>query len=200
MRVTVLDLGLGNLASVAQALARAGGQAAISADPGAIARAERLVLPGQGAFRDCATALAGPAGDALRRFIESARPFLGICLGMQALFEESLEGGLHRGLGVLRGRVERIVPRPGEKVPHMGWNTVTPGVMGPVSASVAAGERFYFVHSYGAVTDEDVSLWCDYGERRLPAAVERGAVLACQFHPEKSQAAGVRLLEEWLRR
>jgi glutamine amidotransferase len=198
--ITILDCGLGNLGSVSHALQRAGAAARISADPREVARSERLVFPGQGAFRDCAAAMAGPLGEAVRGFLATERPYLGICLGMQVLFEESLEGGVFQGLGLLRGRVERLVPRPGEKVPHIGWNQVsrTAGAAG-FALRVPEGERFYFVHSYRAVAEAtDVSLTCDYGAEPLAAAVSRGSAFACQFHPEKSQRAGLHLLETWL--
>ena len=197
--VAILDAGMGNLASVARALERAGLRATISADPAVIADAERLVFPGQGAFRDCAAAMAGPLGDGVRKFLSSGRPFLGICLGMQVLFEQSDEGGRFAGLGVLAGRVERIVPRPGQKVPHMGWNAVRPA-SGTVPSLAPAGERFYFVHSYRVVpvSRSVVALDCDYGEGGVVAAVRQGPLLACQFHPEKSQAAGLAFLRRWL--
>lgn len=201
MRVTIVDCGLGNLASVAAAFARVDAAARISADPREVAGAERLVFPGQGAFRDCAAAMAGPLGEAVRSFLAAGRPYLGICLGLQVLFEESLEGGRWPGLGVLPGRVERIVPRAGEKVPHIGWNDVVQVGPHAVTGDVPAGERFYFVHSYAAVPADRsvVLLECDFGERPVAAAVGRDNVLAVQFHPEKSQHAGLRLLERWLR-
>ncbi len=198
-RVTVVDVGMGNLASVARALERAGAEAVVSSVPASVEAAERLVFPGQGAFRDCAAALGGPLGPALRAYLARGRPFLGICLGMQVLFDESDEGGRFAGLGALPGRVERIVARPGEKVPHMGWNAVH-AAAGAAPALAPEGERFYFVHSYRVVPASRtvVALDCDYGVGGVVAAVRQGPILACQFHPEKSQAAGLAFLRRWL--
>ena len=198
--VTVVDLGLGNLHSVSQALMRAGGVPERSADPDVIRRAERVVVPGQGAFGDCARALEGGIGDALRDVLRAGRPYLGICLGMQLLFEGSDEAPDARGLGWFRGRVRRFaegrVDDEGRalKVPHMGW--------APVRAThpfVDDGGWYYFVHSYRCEPEEPVSVaTAEYGEP-FCAAVARGALFACQFHPEKSHRRGARLLERFLR-
>ena len=199
-RVSILDLGLGNLRSVARAFERAGGEAAIVSGADAVRAADALVVPGQGAFRDAARALDGGLGDAVREHIASGRPYLGLCLGMQVLFDSSDESPGDPGLGLWRGRVVRFADDlrgpDGErlKVPHMGWNVVDGS-----HAILPPRDWFYFVHSYYCVP-EDPSLVvgaADYGAR-FCAAVARDNVFACQFHPEKSQHAGERVLARFL--
>jgi glutamine amidotransferase len=208
-RVALVDLGMGNLRSVERAIAQAAADAGVAcavdrtADPGAIARADRVVVPGQGAFRDCAAALGRGIGGALREAIAKGTPYLGICLGLQALFDASEEAPGAAGLGVFRGRVVRMAPAEGVKIPHMGWNEVTivrPGA-GPLAVFDGRAPYLYFVHSYHAVP-EDASLVAavtDHGPHRVTAAVQRGNVTAVQFHPEKSQADGLLFLAAFLR-
>ena len=199
-KVVIVDLGIGNLRSVARALERSGLSPIITHEPSALASAPAVVVPGQGAFRDCALALERGFGEALRAFISSGRPYLGICLGMQVLFEGSEESPGSAGLGLFRGFVRRFArdlvdPESGEPltIPHMGWNQV-------------AGEHpllprdgwFYFTHSYHCVP-EDASLSvgvAEYGAR-FCAVVARDNVFACQFHPEKSQEQGKELLDRF---
>lgn len=205
--VTVVDTGSGNLRSVTKALAHVGGQPILSADPDVIRRAERLVVPGQGAFGAFVAAMHERGlEDALREVIAAGRPFLGICLGLQVLFDDSEEQGPVAGLGVLPGRVVRFRPRShAYKVPHMGWNQVTrpperaDAAADPVLAGIDDGTYFYFVHSYHvAPADESsVVLWCEY-ETRFAAAVRKDNLFACQFHPEKSHAPGLRLLRNFV--
>lgn len=192
---------MGNLRSVARALERAGATVELTGDPTRVREAERLVVPGQGHFRDCARVFDGPLGDAVRDHIAAERPYLGICLGMQVLFERSEEAPEARGLGVFAGSVRRFaagVPDPADptrarKVPHMGWNEVEGS-----HAMLPARAWYYFVHSYHCVPDDEVGVgWTDYGER-VCAAVARGSVLAVQFHPEKSHRAGAALLEAFV--
>ena len=206
--VVVVDLGMGNLRSVARALERAGGRVRVSSDPELVARAPRLVVPGQGHFADCARAMAGGLGDACRAQLGSGRPYLGLCLGMQILFDSSEEAPGASGLGVFAGRVVRfaegVVLEGGvrRKVPHMGWNVVRGvGASWPEASPIPRADWFYFVHSYHCVPAEaSITVGtCDYGEP-VCAAVARDNVLACQFHPEKSSAAGARLLEAFLAR
>ncbi|MBX3247327.1 MAG: imidazole glycerol phosphate synthase subunit HisH [Myxococcales bacterium] len=201
--VTVVDLGLGNLHSVHQALVRAGASPVVTRDPAQVREATRLVVPGQGAFREGSAALAGPLGDALRAYLAAERPYLGICLGMQLLFEGSEEAPGAPGLGVFAGSVRRF-PRDLRdaagrrlKVPHMGWR---PLVCTRPSALVEDGAWMYFVHSYHCVPT-DPSLTVAHAEHggAFCAAVERDHVFACQFHPEKSQRRGARLLEAFVR-
>ena len=197
--VTIVDYGSGNLRSVQKAFERLGAAATITDDPQAVADADRLVLPGVGAFGDAmreleARGLVAP----IVEHIQADRPFFGICMGLQLLFETGWEGGRHAGLGVLAGDVARFELPAGMKVPHMGWNTVAwRGADCP--AGVADGEHFYFVHSYHVrPRDESViAAVTDYGGP-FCAAVARGRLFATQFHPEKSQAAGLRLLQAFL--
>ena len=199
-RVAIVDLGLGNLHSVAKAFERAGAAPELSADPEVLLRADRLVMPGQGAFKECAHALAGEIGDAVRTWIASGRPYLGICLGMQALFESSEEAPGETGLGIYEGTVRRFAEdlRDDEgrvqKVPHIGWNQIRS--RHPVFED---GEWYYFVHSYYCVPSDEslVAATTDYGGP-FCSAIARDNVLACQFHPEKSQHAGARLIGHFL--
>ena len=202
--IVVADLGSGNLRSVEKALAAVGARVAISADADAVARADRLVVPGQGAFGACAGGLDGGGGalrEAVTAVIRAGRPFFGICIGMQLLFDGSDESPGARGLGILPGRVRRFPDGPGLKIPHMGWNQTR---RGPAAASgpadgVADGACFYFVHSYfpDPARADDVALTSDHGIA-FCAAVNRGNVFGCQFHPEKSQAAGLALLRRFV--
>jgi glutamine amidotransferase len=198
--VTIVDYGSGNLRSVQKAFERLGAAATITDDPAVVADAQRLVLPGVGAFGDAmreleARGLVAP----IIAHIQADRPFFGICMGLQLLFETGWEGGRHAGLGVLAGDVARFELPVGMKVPHMGWNTVTwRGGKGP-GAAIGDGDYFYFVHSfYARPADASVvAATSDYGGP-FCAAVRRGRLFATQFHPEKSQAVGLRLLQEFL--
>lgn len=197
-RVAVIDYGIGNLRSAAKALVRVGADAYLTSDPGEVERADGVVLPGVGAF--------GRAADAMRslgltkaasRVIETGKPFLGICVGMQLLFEKSEESPGVRGLGVLSGEVVRL---PAEvKVPQMQWNLLervgSPAMLDGVPDPVWV----YFVHSYVPDVEDGVVAFCDYG-RRFPAAVEAGNVWATQFHPEKSGRTGLEMLGRFVRR
>jgi len=197
----VLDYGAGNLRSVAKALVRSGLDPEITADPASVRRAEAVVLPGVGAFRNAVENLrAKGLSDAVEEFAASGRPYLGLCLGLQVLFEESDEHGRTAGLGLLPGRVERFPDRLASgaalRVPHIGWNEVEWSGGHPMLAKLPARDCFYFVHSYRAVpADPDVIAGrTDYGGP-FAAAVARGNLFAVQFHPEKSQSAGRRLLD-----
>ena len=198
-RIAVADLGSGNLRSVAKALTAVGAEVVVSADADVVARADKLVVPGQGAFGACAAEL-DRGGGALRQavldFIAAGRPFFGICIGMQLLFGSSEENPEAAGLGILPGRVRRFADRPGLKIPHMGWNRTARGPA--AGAGVADGAFFYFVHSYypDPARAEDVALTTDYGAP-FCAAVARDNVFGTQFHPEKSQAAGLSLLRRF---
>ncbi len=202
-RVTIVDHGAGNIRSVVRALTRVGAEVEVTADPAQVRRAERLVMPGQGAFADCMARLQSSGlDDALREHLAAERPYLGICLGLQVLFEVGLEHGRHAGLGVLSGA---CVPLPNEvpgepetrlKIPHMGWNTVR--WAGEPEDSV--GSWFYFVHSYHVVPSETEGLELASTDYGLPfvSAIRRGNLLACQFHPEKSHRVGLKLLESFI--
>jgi len=183
--VGVLDHGMGNLRSVAKALEAAGATVTVSPDPATLSRADALCVPGQGIFGVCMDNLARAGlGDMVRAWIEEGRPYLGICLGMQVLFEASDERGPRPGLGVLPGKVTRLAP--GVPVPHIGWNLV-------------GDDYFYFDHSYAVHPADDsmVEGWCEHGER-FAAIVRSGPVLGVQFHPEKSSTGGIALLQNWL--
>ena len=199
-RVAVADTGSGNLRSVEKALARAGADVVVTADADVVAAADKIVVPGQGAFGGCVAGLAREGGalrEAVLEGIRGGKPYLGICLGLQVLFEGSEEDPSCRGLGVLPGTVRRFGVLPGCKVPHMGWNQTMRRAAGgtPALGLVPDGTYFYFVHSYFAVPDraEDIALETEHG---IPfcAAVARDNLFACQFHPEKSQDAGLALL------
>ncbi len=200
--IAIIDYGMGNLRSVQKGFERVGHTAIITNDPDQIARAEKIVLPGVGAFEDAIAELrrrelVGPILSA----IDSGRPFLGICLGLQLLFDVSYENGRHEGLGVLRGEVVRFeLPRE-YSVPHMGWNQLRIVRRAPALADVRDGDHVYFVHSYYVVpTDANViAAETDYG---VPfcAAVWRDNVFATQFHPEKSQAIGLAMLKNFAER
>jgi glutamine amidotransferase len=199
--VTIVDYGSGNLRSVQKAVERLGVEARISDDPGIVAGADRLILPGVGAFGDAMRALDSRGlVEPITAHIRADRPFLGICMGLQLLFETGWEGGRHAGLGILPGEVTRFELPEGMKVPHMGWNEVRwrdgAGPAGPGGDS-----WFYFVHSYVARPGDAtvVAATADYGGP-FCAAVSRGRLLATQFHPEKSQAAGMGLLRAFLER
>jgi imidazole glycerol-phosphate synthase subunit HisH len=197
--IAIIDYQMGNLRSVQKALERVGHAAAITSDPRTLAQADRLVLPGVGAFADAIAELrrrelVGPIRDA----IEARKPFLGICLGLQLLFDVSYEDGEHEGLGVVRGEVKRFQVPSEYKVPHMGWNEVEFRRHAPVFNGVEDGAHFYFVHSYYVVPEDEGVI---DGEASYPepfcATIWRDNLFATQFHPEKSQAAGLRLLKNF---
>lgn len=198
--VTIVDYGSGNLRSVQKAFERLGADARITAEPDVVAAAHRLVLPGVGAFGDAMRELqARGLVEPIRRHLRADRPFFGICMGLQLLFETGWENGRHEGLGILAGDVARFESPGGLKVPHMGWNTVTWRGAGCPGGVVADGAWFYFVHSYHARPADAsiVAAVADYGGP-FCAAVSRGRLFATQFHPEKSQAVGLRLLAAFL--
>ena len=206
MKIAVVDYGMGNLRSVSKALQRVAPQAEVlvTSDPAAIRSAERVVVPGQGAMPDCMRQLA--ASGAREAVIEAIRskPFLGICVGMQMLFERGEEGDTP-GLGLLAGKVPRFpaasvdAKMSGLKIPHMGWNEVRQARPHPLWEGVPDASRFYFVHSYypqpadGALT----AATCTYGVT-FTCAIARDNIFAVQFHPEKSQASGLRLLSNFV--
>jgi glutamine amidotransferase len=207
--VVVVDTGLGNIRSVVRALEEAAKRAsidasiAVSGDPDAVRAAGALVFPGQGAFRDCARALGDSRGlgESIRESIARGIPYFGICLGMQALFASSEEAAGAAGLAIFPGRVVRLDAR-GHKLPHIGWNAVEP-VTSNARATwlLDAPDFFYFVHTFVAAPDA-AALACATTEHgtRFVSAVEKDNVTAVQFHPEKSQRAGLAMLERFLRR
>ena len=194
-RVVVLDYGSGNLRSAERALARAGADVAVTADLAAAAAADGLVVPGVGAYAACMAGIDGlGAGPVVRDRVAAGRPVLGICVGMQVLFDAGAEHGVRTaGLGVLPGEVRRLTA---PILPHMGWNTVA-APAGSALFDGLAGERFYFVHSYAATGTDGLVTTAEHGGPFV-AAVERGSLMATQFHPEKSGDAGAALLRNWL--
>ncbi len=200
--VTIVDYGSGNLRSVQKSFERLGSEVLVTSDPGRISEADKLVLPGVGSFGDAMQALhARQLVSPIKDFIQADRPFLGICIGLQLLFETGWEGGCNAGLGVLPGEVKRLNVPAGTKVPHMGWNTVSwQGDKEFLSRlKCDADGWFYFVHSY-VVHPSDESVVAAISDYQGPfcSAVSRGRLFATQFHPEKSQGIGMRFLELFL--
>jgi glutamine amidotransferase len=203
--VAVIDYGMGNLRSVVKALSAVGADARIVTTPAEVSRAPVLVLPGVGAFPDAMRELArSGVASAVTEAGRAGRPLLGICLGLQLLFDESQEKGTSRGLGLLPGRVVRFEDRPGVKVPHIGWNQIRPerdasGRAHPILDGVADGAWVYFVHSYFPLPDDPATVLAtsDHGAP-FPCIVGQGATIGIQFHPEKSQKVGLRLLANFL--
>jgi glutamine amidotransferase len=199
-RVVVLDYGSGNLRSAQRALERVGAEVMVTADAGAAVEADGLVVPGVGAFAACMAGLAAVGGGAtIGKRVDAERPVLGICVGMQVLFEDGVEGSVTTsGLGVLPGRVDRL---DAAVLPHMGWNTVAAPRDSILFAGLDEQTRFYFVHSYAVRHADDAlpgtAAYTEHG-KAFVSAVEAGAVSATQFHPEKSGDAGATLLENWL--
>jgi glutamine amidotransferase len=198
--IAIIDYDMGNLRSVQKALAVVGhDEAIVTSDAAEILRAERLILPGVGAFADAMKALASRGLiEPLKQSIAQGKPTLGICLGMQLLFEVSHEDGEHRGLGLLAGSVEHFdVPRP-LKVPHMGWNSLDFHAPSPLLAGVAPGEYVYFVHSYYCQPrDAAVVAATSTYDRPFCASIVHNNLYATQFHPEKSQRAGLQILKNF---
>jgi glutamine amidotransferase len=196
--IAIVDYGIGNLGSVTKGFRHVGATTVLSGDPEVLRHADALVLPGDGAF-GAAMAEVRTRGlvPVLRDAVDAGVPVLGICIGMQLFFEESEEHGRHEGLGFLPGRVRRL---PADHtVPHMGWNELHPRRPHPILDGIADGDRVYFVHSYYCDAAPDVVLaTTDYG-LDVPAVVGRGSVLGVQFHPEKSQAVGLRMVASFAR-
>jgi imidazole glycerol-phosphate synthase subunit HisH len=199
--IAIVDVCSGNLRSVQRALERAGGEVVVTRDPEVVRRAAKIVVPGQGAFDVFMRELvARDLGGALREAIASGRPYLGICLGLQVLFDESEERGPQPGLGVIRGRVVKLRPTdPQLKVPHIGWNPIQRRRDEPLLDGVADDAHVYFVHSFHAVPEDRslIALETWHGEP-ITAAIRRDNLFACQFHPEKSQAVGLRILRNFV--
>jgi glutamine amidotransferase len=190
---------MGNLASVKKGLDKVGANASLTSDPNAVASAERLVFPGQGAFSILKTLRERGLTEALLQFFQTGRPYLGICLGLQVLFERGDECPEEPGLGVVAGEVKRLPANSG-KIPHIGWNDVSVEKADPLLQGISSGTDFYFAHSYAVVPKDKqvVSLRGQYGEPFV-AAIRKDNLYACQFHPEKSQRAGLKLLENFVR-
>ncbi len=203
--IAVIDYGMGNLRSVAKAVERVGGEARIVSEPADVLAADRIILPGVGAFADAMTHLrARNLVDAIQQVIADDRPFLGICLGLQLLFDVGCEDGEHDGLGVLGGKVVGFdfsghPDAAGLSIPHMGWNTLEWDRPDPMLNGIEAGSYVYFVHGYHVVCDDAtlVATTTEYGYR-FTSAVRRGNLFACQFHPEKSQTVGLKMVDNFV--
>ena len=195
--IAIVDYGIGNLGSVTKGFRRAGAEVELTGDPALLRRADALVLPGDGAFGATMAEIEGRGlVPLLREAVAAGTPLIGICIGMQLLFEESEEHGRHLGLGFLPGRVRRF--DDSLTVPHMGWNSLRARRAHPLLDGVADGAHVYFVHSYYCEAQEDVVIaTSDYG-RDFAAIVGRGSVLGLQFHPEKSQAVGQKLVANFV--
>lgn len=202
MKVALVDYGAGNLSSVANALRELGVEPVIAASPEALSGATHLVLPGVGSFGDCMAQLEKRGLlPAIRDWVSAGKPYLGICLGYQILFDSSEESPGVAGLGIVPGTVRRFKQTPGLKIPHMGWNSAVP--VKPDSgnwAGLGAEPYFYYVHSYFPVPDDKdvIAAETHYGDDAFAAAIELPNLFACQFHPEKSQDAGIRLIRNAL--
>lgn len=209
--IAIMDYGVGNLFSLKSSLAQLGQDTVVTADPDIIRKADRLILPGVGAFGDAMDKLVATGLVPVIRAEAEKKPLLGICLGMQMLFDESEEFGLHKGLGLIPGRVVRIPStdvqgRP-QKVPHISWDPLNPAggrtdFAGTVLAGVTPGEECYFIHSYEAKPADEADRLADtvYGGRAVCAAAAHGSVVGCQFHPEKSGKVGLKIIEEYMKR
>ena len=197
--IAIIDYGMGNLRSVSKAFEAVGHQAVVTRELAAIKNASHVVLPGVGAFGDCMANLERfNLVDSIRSTIQSGKPFLGICLGLQLLFTESEEFGRHRGLDIIAGTVRKFKVDPPLKVPHMGWNQVSIQNDCPLFAGIADGSNWYFVHSYfvDPLDRSVVATLTTYGASFV-SSVWKNNVVACQFHPEKSQASGLRLIKNF---
>lgn len=203
--INIIDYEMGNLRSVAKAFEKLGFAARVSSNPADIDSADKVVLPGVGAFRDCIDNLRqGGFVSPLLEHIDRGKPLLGICVGMQMLFDQSEEFGLHQGLSLIPGRVVRFpadMIEQGErlKVPHMGWNTIKTQKASPLFQGIADESYVYFVHSYycAATNPDDVAASCVYGDVEFCASVWRDNIMATQFHPEKSQDLGIKIFQNF---
>ncbi len=193
--VGIIDYGVGNLFSLRSSFEAVGQQAFVSSDPQALSQADRLILPGVGAFGDAAQKLRATGLDVfVKEAAAKGTPLMGICLGMQLLFEQGYEYGCHQGLGLLKGKVVAMQPK-GLKIPHIGWNKLEKRGQGKLLSAIDDGDYVYFVHSFHAEGCEDsLAAVTDYG-MTVTAAVEKGNVMGCQFHPEKSGSVGLAILK-----
>ena len=200
-KIVIVDYGMGNLRNVQKGFEKIGFEARLTRNKSEVGRASAIVLPGVGAFKDCMENLEKYGlVDILLRSVEKGKPYLGICLGLQVLFSESEEFGSHKGLDLIKGKVVRFVPDPEHKVPHMGWNTIEKAKEVPMLQGTESGDFFYFVHSYYVIPDktEWISSFTTYG-KPFVSSIGKENLFATQFHPEKSQQKGMRILENFVK-
>ena len=200
MSIALIDYGMGNLRSVQKALESVGGDVRITRSPGAIRRADKVVLPGVGAIGDCMKNLKKyKLIDPILETIDQDKPFLGICLGLQCLFDVSYEFGKHKCLGVIPGEVVRFELPQKYSIPHMGWNQIERQGRTPYLKGIRSGSNFYFVHTYYVVPNDKtiIATQTKYG-KTFVSSIARRNLFACQFHPEKSQAVGLKLLNNFV--
>ena len=196
--ISIIDYGAGNLQSVEKALRHIGCDCQVTADPGRLLASDAAVLPGVGSFGDAMDQLRSRGlEEPIHRFVESGKPFLGICLGLQILFEESQESPGVKGLGLLKGKILRLPKESGLKIPHIGWNSLEVKNREGLFAGLPEAPYVYFVHAYYLRAEEDVvTATAEYGAT-IHAAVRKGNLMACQFHPEKSGKTGLAILENF---
>ncbi|MEW6376090.1 MAG: imidazole glycerol phosphate synthase subunit HisH [Thermodesulfobacteriota bacterium] len=200
-KIVIIDYGMGNLRNVQKGFEKIGFEARLTRNKKEIQRASAIVLPGVGAFKDCMENLEKwGLIEPLLQSIEKGKPYFGICLGLQILFSESEEFGTQRGLDLIKGRVVKFIPNPEHKVPHMGWNTVEKVKEAPMLQEIESGDFFYFVHSYYVIPEEKewISTLTTYGNPFV-SSIWKENLFATQFHPEKSQQKGLRILENFAR-
>jgi glutamine amidotransferase len=200
-KIVIIDYGMGNLRNVQKGFEKIGFETTLTRSKREIGRASAIVLPGVGAFKDCMENLEKYGLiEPLLRSIEKGKPYLGICLGLQILFSESEEFGSHKGLDLIKGKVVRFRPDPEHKVPHMGWNTIEKEKEVPLLKGVESGDFFYFVHSYYVIPEEAqwISTLTTY-DKPFVSSIWKENLFATQFHPEKSQQKGLRILENFVK-
>jgi glutamine amidotransferase len=200
-KIVIIDYGMGNLRNVQKGFEKIGFEAELTRSKKEIEKASAIVLPGVGAFKDCMENLERYGLiEPMLRSIEKGKPYLGICLGLQILYSESEEFGSHKGLDLIKGKVVRFRPDPEHKVPHMGWNTIEKEKEVPMLQGVESGDFFYFVHSYYVIPEEAkwISTFTTYG-KPFVSSIWKENLFATQFHPEKSQQKGLRVLENFAR-
>ncbi|MCA9090296.1 MAG: imidazole glycerol phosphate synthase subunit HisH [Planctomycetaceae bacterium] len=198
--IGIIDYGMGNLRSVEKALEMLGAETLISSSPAELAHVEKLILPGVGAFRDAIHDLRQKGWEQpLRDHLAAGRPLLGICLGLQLLFDVSYEDGEFEGLGLVAGEVRRFQPEPELKIPHMGWNSLEIVHPNPLLEGIQAGDHVYFVHSYHVVPEDEsvIATRTQHGTQSFASSIAKDNLYAVQFHPEKSQRVGLKLLQNF---